>query len=66
MFTSNFRKAMLSGLGGPELYGSSRASNMLKDLANGTDSLDIVIIGDSNTGSAVSGMWDTTRDFKQH
>lgn len=42
---------------GPIIWGSRRASQMIADLAAGTDSLDIVLIGDSNTGSALYGMW---------
>lgn len=42
---------------GPVAYGSRRASQFLKDLASSSDSLDIVVIGDSNTGSAQAGMW---------
>ena len=58
MFTSFMRKSLLSGgYQGPELWGSTRAGTMLKDLASGADSLDIVVIGDSNTGSAVAGFW---------
>jgi len=33
------------------LYGSSRASTFLRDVINGTDSVDIITFGDSNTGS---------------
>ena len=50
---------------GPSMYGSRRAGQMLNDLANGTDSLDIVLIGDSNTGSAFSGMWGYHNGFSQ-
>ena len=32
-------------------YGSALPSKFLKDLAAGTDSLDVVFVGDSNTGS---------------
>lgn len=39
-----------STLNGPEVYGSSRASTFLKDLDSGTDSLDVLVIGDSNAG----------------
>lgn len=42
---------------GPIIWGSRRASQMLSELAAGTDSLDVVLIGDSNTGSALAGMW---------
>lgn len=50
---------------GPVAYGSRRASQFLKDLASGADSLDIVVIGDSNTGSALSGMWGYNSGFSQ-
>ena len=53
MFTSNFRKAMLgssSALNGPAVFGSTRASTFIKDLQTGTDSLDVLVIGDSNGG----------------
>lgn len=39
----------------PGLYGSLRASQFLKDARNGTDSVDIVTIGDSNAGSGAYG-----------
>lgn len=42
---------------GPNVYGSDKASRFMSDLASGTDSLDIVLLGDSNTGSAISDMW---------
>lgn len=38
---------------------------MLRDLASGADSLDIVVIGDSNTGSAQVGMWGYQAGFSQ-
>jgi hypothetical protein len=50
---------------GPVVYGSSRASQFFSDLADGTDSLDIVIIGDSNTGSSQAGMWGYHNGFSQ-
>jgi hypothetical protein len=37
----------------------------LKDLASTADSLDIVIIGDSNTGSSQVGMWGYHNGFSQ-
>lgn len=37
-------------LSGPSLYGSPTAGRFLVDAMNGTDSIDIVCIGDSNTG----------------
>lgn len=50
---------------GPSLYGSSRPARFVKDLASGADSLDIVVIGDSNTGSAQVGMWGYQGGFSQ-
>jgi hypothetical protein len=35
---------------GPKLYGSKTVSNWLKDVYNGLDSIDLLVIGDSNTG----------------
>lgn len=35
---------------GPEVFGSTRASTFVKDLKNGVDSLDVLVIGDSNGG----------------
>jgi len=49
----------------PVVYGSGAASAMLRDLASGTNSLDIVVVGDSNTGSAVSDMWGYHHGFQQ-
>lgn len=40
---------------GPTVYGSGRPTEMIRDLVNGTDSLDIVVLGDSNTGSGGKG-----------
>jgi len=50
---------------GPSIYGNLRPSRFVKDLASGADSLDIVIIGDSNTGSAQAGMWGYHNGFSQ-
>ena len=50
---------------GPIIWGSRRASQMVSDLAAGNDSLDIVLIGDSNTGSALAGMWGYHAGFSQ-
>ena len=50
---------------GPSIYGNLRPSRFVKDLASGADSLDIVVIGDSNTGSAQSGMWGYHNGFSQ-
>lgn len=44
-------------IAGPVVYGSRRASTFFSDLAAGNDSLDIVVVGDSNTGSALNGFW---------
>jgi|694.fasta_scaffold30627_5 hypothetical protein len=49
MFTSMLRKSVLSAVAtGPNIYGSTRAAQMLLDAANGVDSLDVITIGDSN------------------
>lgn len=40
---------------GPTVYGSGRATEFLRDLVNGSDSLDLVVLGDSNTGSGGKG-----------
>lgn len=67
MYTSMMRRALLSGqYQGPELWGSTRAGTMLKDLASGADSLDIVVIGDSNTGSAVQGFYGYHNGISQY
>lgn len=50
---------------GPVIYGSQRPTEMLRDLANGTDSLDLLIIGDSNTGFATAGMWGYNSGFQE-
>jgi hypothetical protein len=50
---------------GPSVYGSTRPSDFIKDLASGTDSLDVVILGDSNTGSSQVGMWGYHNGFSQ-
>jgi len=39
------------------VFGSKKAARFIQDLANGVDSIDFVVVGDSNTGSAVAGMW---------
>lgn len=53
MFTSMQRKAylMAANLNGPEVYGSGIPSLMLADAIYGNDSLDIIVIGDSNAGN---------------
>ena len=35
---------------GPQLYGSKIVSTWLKDVSNGSDSIDLLVVGDSNTG----------------
>ena len=50
---------------GPGVYGSETACRFIKDLASGTDSLDLVIIGDSNTGFAPAGMWGYNSGFQE-
>jgi hypothetical protein len=52
-------------MAGPIVYGSRLAPTFVADLASGANSLDIVIIGDSNTGSAQSGMWGYHNGFSQ-
>jgi len=49
----------------PVVYGSSLPSKFLNDLATGADSLDVVILGDSNTGSAITGLWGYHNGFSQ-
>jgi hypothetical protein len=63
--TRQIQNYQLPPLSGPVAYGSRRASQFLKDLASGADSLDIVVIGDSNTGSAQVGMWGYQAGFSQ-
>lgn len=40
------------------VFGSDRASQFLRAVQDGTDSLDMVTIGDSNAGSPASGGWN--------
>lgn len=40
---------------GPDVYGSQKASDFLNDVVDGVDSLDIVTVGDSNTGFFLGG-----------
>ena len=47
------------------VYGSTKASKFLQDLAAEQDSIDFVVIGDSNTGSAVAGMWGYHNGLQQ-
>lgn len=48
---------------GPNVYGSGKASRFISDLASGANSLDILLLGDSNTGSAIAGMWGYHQGF---
>jgi len=50
MFTSFFRKAMLSGTFVPGVYGSRGAAGFVLDAVLQNESLDCLWIGDSNTG----------------
>jgi len=63
MGMSMMRRGALASivLEGPTLYGSGIPSTFLIDAANGDDSLDIIVIGDSNAGSNDYGYtvgWD--------
>jgi hypothetical protein len=42
---------------GPLVYGSTRAGRFLRDAQAGTDSLDLIILGDSNSGSSIQGSY---------
>ena len=62
MFTSMMRRAYLLGanLDGPVVFGSGKPSIFISDVIDGTDSLDIIVLGDSNTGSGgkgANGFW---------
>jgi hypothetical protein len=58
MMGSMMRRGAISDTNnGPYLFGSRVANGFMQDLANGSDSLDIIILGDSNTGSAVTGFY---------
>ena len=50
---------------GQTTFGSQRPSQFFRDLANGVDSLDIVVVGDSNTGSALADMWGYHHGLQQ-
>ena len=41
----------------PAVTGSTRPGRFIGDCIAGSDFLDIVVIGDSNTGSAIVGLW---------
>jgi hypothetical protein len=42
---------------GPLVYGSTRAGRFIRDAQSGADSLDVVVIGDSNSGSSTLGSY---------
>jgi len=42
---------------GPLVYGSTRAGRFLRDAQSGANSLDVVVIGDSNSGSSYLGAY---------
>lgn len=52
------------------MYGSGRAGQFLRDAMRGTDSVDIVVIGDSNAGFPVGhgyvGGWNKVMQFGMH
>lgn len=50
---------------GPVVFGSIRASRLLQELVDGSNSLDIVVVGDSSTGNAQVGMWGYHGGFSQ-
>lgn len=50
---------------GPIVYGSKVPGQFLDDLANGRDSVDFVVVGDSNTGSAIADMWGFHNGIQQ-
>ena len=50
MFTSFFKKAMLSGTFVPGIYGSRNAAGFVLDAVLNNESLDCLWVGDSNTG----------------
>lgn len=41
----------------PAVSGSTRAARFIADCIAGSDCIDIAVIGDSNTGSAIAGLW---------
>ena len=49
--------ASTRALHGPVIFGSSAPARFMVDLAAGRDSVDVVLVGDSNTGSALADMW---------
>jgi hypothetical protein len=50
----------------PGLYGSTRASTFIKDCVAGTDSVDVITIGDSNIGYNRSGLHTGFREALGH
>lgn len=56
----------------PGAYGSDRTSQFLNDAIRGVDSIDVLVIGDSNAGFAPSGVggytaaWHKTMQFALH
>lgn len=66
MMGSMLRRGAISGGNlGPNLYGDTRANEFMRNLSTGAESLDIIIVGDSNTGSAVSGFWGYHNGFSE-
>jgi len=56
MYTSMLRRALLSNsVSGPKVYGSTVPAQMILDAANGTDSLDVIVISDSNATFPANG-----------
>ena len=55
--TRPIQNYQLPPFAGPVAYGSRRASQFFQDLASGANSLDIIVIGDSNTMSASAGSY---------
>lgn len=50
---------------GPNFYGSRRASQFVSDLRDNVNSLDIIVIGDSNSGSAMAGSYGFLSGIQQ-
>ena len=60
MYTSMLRRALLSNsVSGPKVYGSTTPAQMILDAANGTDSLDVIVIGDSNAMFPANGGYNS-------
>jgi hypothetical protein len=59
IFDGSFGMLTKSGVSGngPLVYGSTKAASFLRDAQAGTDSIDVIVIGDSNSGSALLGAW---------